>query len=324
LVVSLISALSLAALAGGAVVGGKARAREADVMQDFPPEGEFVEVAGRRVHLKVMGQGPDLVMIHGASGNLRDFTFGFAQRMAADFRVIAVDRPGLGYSDRIADSHAAVFAGDAESLTDQARHLAAAVRQVGAERPLLLGHSYGGAVALAWALSEPAAGLVSLGGVAMPWPGAELDLYYTLNGSRVGGAVVPPLIAAFASDARVQDAIAAVFAPQTPPEGYGDHVGAELTVRRASLRANARQVRRLHADVAALSGRYPDLTLPVEFVHGDADPVVPLAVHSGPATGLIPGAVLTVLPGVGHMPHHVAPEAAADAIHRVASRAGLR
>jgi len=329
LAVSLITALTLSALAGGAaVVARKAQVREASAARDFPAEGQIIRVGDRRVHAVVQGPdncgGPDLVLIHGASGNARDFTFGFAGRMATEFRVISFDRPGLGFTDRVHDAHDGAFAAGAESPAEQAGLLRQAAQALGADRPLVLGHSYGGAVALAWALDHPVAGIVTVGGVSMPWPDAALDRYYHINGSRLGGAIVPPLISAFATGAQVDAAMAAIFAPDPVPPGYRAHVGAELTIRRATLRANARQVRALYPHVVAMSARYPGLTVPVEMVHGVADAIVPLAIHSGPASGLIAGAVLTALPGVGHMPHHVAPVAVADAIRRVAVRAGLR
>ena len=94
-------------------------------------------------------------------------------------------------------------------------------------------------------------------------------------------------------------------------------------LRRASLRANARQVNTLRPHVVEMSKRYPTLDLPVELVHGDTDDTVPLDIHSQPLSALLPDANLTVLPGIGHMPHHVAPEAVTAAIDRAARRAGI-
>jgi pimeloyl-ACP methyl ester carboxylesterase len=69
--------------------------------------------------------------------------------------------------------------------------------------------------------------------------------------------------------------------------------------------------------------RYGEIGVPVEILHGDADDTVPLHVHSEPLSRQIPGATLTVLERIGHMPHHVAPDAVDAAIDRAARRAGL-
>jgi pimeloyl-ACP methyl ester carboxylesterase len=61
----------------------------------------------------------------------------------------------------------------------------------------------------------------------------------------------------------------------------------------------------------------------VEILHGDADLTVPLHVHSEPLSRQVPGASLSVLPGVGHMLHHADPDAVEAAIDRAASRAGI-
>jgi pimeloyl-ACP methyl ester carboxylesterase len=73
-----------------------------------------------------------------------------------------------------------------------------------------------------------------------------------------------------------------------------------------------------------MSPLYPQITIPVEIVHGDADVTVPLAIHSEPLSRLVPDAHLTVLHGVGHMPHHIYPDTVIAAIDRAAARAGLR
>lgn len=320
---SLAALLSLAALASGSgIVAARAGRREAAAHDAWPPEGEVLTVGGRRVHVVVQGTGPDLVLIHGASGNTRDFTFAFAARMAARYRVIVMDRPGLGYTDRADPAHDSAFAGTAESPAEQAALLAQAGAEVGATRPIVLGHSYGGAVALAWALDHPAAAAVLVAGVAMPWPGG-LGALYRINGSRLGGAILPPVMTAFAGEAQVAATLAAIFAPDPVPAGYAEHVGPGLTLRRAALRANARQVNSLRPHVVAMAARYSGLTLPVEVVHGTADTIVPPDIHATPFSAIAPNAALTLLPGVGHMPHHAAPDAVAAAIDRAATRAGL-
>ncbi|MEY8840187.1 alpha/beta fold hydrolase, partial [Cribrihabitans sp. XS_ASV171] len=122
----------------------------------------------------------------------------------------------------------------------------------------------------------------------------------------------------------VEDAIARTFAPQTAPEGYADHLGPALTLRRKSLRANAKQRANLLDEIEALHTRYGEISVPTEILHGDADDTVALTLHSANLANQIPAAHLTVLPGVGHMLHHAEPDEIVAAIDRAAARAGLR
>jgi pimeloyl-ACP methyl ester carboxylesterase len=321
-----LAALGVALLAGGTVlVERRAAAREAQAEADFPPIGQIIDVGGVPVHVMIRGTGPDLVLIHGASGNLRDFDFGFIDLLSDRYRVIAFDRPGLGYTGRTDPAYDSAFATRAETLAEQATLLQAAAAQLGADKPLVLGQSYGGAVALAWALDHPdhIAGLILVSAPSQTWDGG-LGPLYAVNASYLGGAVLLPVISAFAPAAQVRATMESIFAPNPVPPGYDAHVGAELVIRRSSLRANARQVAALKSELEPMIPRYGSLSLPVEIVHGDSDTVVPLQIHSAQLVHQIPGAVLTVLPGIGHMPHHSDPQAVTDAIDRAAMRAGLR
>lgn len=298
--------------------------RERDAAAAYPPTGQLLDVNGVQVHAEQMGSGPDLVLIHGASGNTREFTLGFAQTLAERYRVTILDRPGLGWTDQIDPEHKRAWSTGHASPSDQARLLKAATDQLGVENPIVLGHSFGGIVALAWALEfDDLAGVVSVAGVANPWPG-ELGWTYTVNGSAWGGALVVPVLSAFVPQAYVDSIVANIFTPQAAPEGYIEHVGPALILRRNSMRANARQVNWLRPYVVEMAQEYGDISVPVEIVHGDADTIVPLTVHSAKLPDQIDGANVTVLEGVGHMPQHTHPEAVIDAIDRVAARAGLR
>ena len=312
---TLAASLAILALGLTGATAWRLSARESAALAAHPPTGQFAVVDGRKVHMQVQGSGPDLVLIHGASGNLRDFAMGLSSRLAARYRVILVDRPGLGYSDALPDKDT--------SVAGQARVLRAAVAQIGATNPIVLGQSYGGAVALAWALEEQPAALVLVSGVSMPWPGT-LDLWYRLTASMVGRATLVPIASAFVPEAYVRRAVEAVFAPQSAPSGYADALGIDLTLRRGALEANVSQINSLRPQVVAMEPRYTGLDLPIELIHGDADTVVPLLVHAARLAPLLPNAALTVLPGVGHMPHHTNPDDVIAAIDRAALRAGLR
>ncbi len=295
--------IALATLAG--VTHWRASARETAAEAAYPASGDFVTVDGRRLHYEMRGEGPDLVLIHGASGSLRDMTFSLRDRLTDRYRVIVVDRPGLGHSDVL----------DETSLLAQARFIKAGVAQLGVTRPVVLGQSYGGSVALAWALDGGPKALVLVSSPSMPWPG-KLDIWYRLTSNPLGRALVVPLASAFVPDSYVRSAIDAVFAPDPVPKGYDAFLGTPLTLRRETLSANVSQVNALRAELVTMEPRYPTLSLPVELVHGSADTIVPLRIHSSPLSQLLPNATLTVIPRAGHMPHHSHADTVIEAIDR--------
>jgi pimeloyl-ACP methyl ester carboxylesterase len=200
--------LALAAFTG--VTIWKAARHERQAEATWPPEGDVLTIDGHRVHYVVMGEGPDLVLVHGASGNTRDFTHALAGRLAMRYRVIVMDRPGLGYTDRI-DPQGASLAAQAGLLSDAATRL-------GADRPIVFGHSYGGAVALAWALSRPdnVSALVLSAAASNPWD-TGLGTYYTILSHPLGQRFLIPLLTAWVPDRVVDEQIDAVFAPQVAP-----------------------------------------------------------------------------------------------------------
>ena len=313
----------IAGLGGPALTAVMATRREGRAARETPPEGRDVEVEGIRLQVEVRGPEagpggapvPDLVLIHGASGNLRDMTHALAPALAGRYRVFVVDRPGLGWSDRHPDGAA---------LATQARLIQQAVARLGARRPLVLGQSYGGAVALAWAATLPGtlAALVSVAGVAYPW-NTPLSRYYRVLSHPLGQALAVPLITAWVPRRVIVAEIIKSFAPQRPPPGYVAHFGPELAVRRGVLRENARQRAALLGEIRALSPRWAAIEVPIELVHGDIDNVVDHDIHSARLAAENPRARLTTLAGIGHMPHHADPEAVIAAIDRAALRANV-
>ncbi|WP_439137416.1 alpha/beta fold hydrolase [Roseicyclus sp.] len=295
----------------------RAARNEVRARETHPPLGRFVMVGGKQLHLLQKGQGPDLVLIHGASGNMRDFTHDLMDRLAPSYRVTVLDRPGLGYSQRLDRDGATIF--------EQADHLAAAMADLGVQRPLVLGHSYGGAVALAWAARQPGlvAGLVLLAAASNPW-NTPLSRYYKILSHPLGQRLAAPILTAWVPQRVVTDTIAQIFAPQPIPPGYADYIGAGLTLQRDALRENALQRAGILAEIDQLVPCYAGLDLPVEILHGDRDTTVGLAIHSIPLSRQLTGARLCVMEGVGHSPHHADPDAVLAAIDRAARRAALR
>lgn len=109
-----------------------------------PPQGGFLDIDGVRLHVLDRGSGEPVVLIHGLGGQIGHFAHSLVPRLVGDFHVVAFDRPGSGYSSPAEGG-----------VREQAAILARAIRALKLGKPLVVGHSLGGAVALAIALDHP-------------------------------------------------------------------------------------------------------------------------------------------------------------------------
>lgn len=281
----------------------------------WPPLGDVIEVEGAAVHYLRMGSGPVMILIHGASGNVRDWSFDLMPRLAEHFDVIAFDRPGHGHSARIPQGW---------EPARQAAQLRAAAQRLGVERALVVGHSFGGAVALSWALDAPETvrGLGLLCAPSHTWPGtarALYDLFLTPAIGPVASWVYGRLARALPE--RQERAVRCIFSPNPMPEGYPTYLGVPLSLRSATVRANAEDIARLKPFLIAQTPRYGTLPMPVLQLHGTHDTIVPLSLHSERLKAALPQSRLIRLEGVGHMPHHARPYEVMAALHDLAQDA---
>ncbi|RED13171.1 alpha/beta fold hydrolase [Pontivivens insulae] len=260
------------------------------------PTGQFLTVGKTRLHYRQVGTGPDLVALHGASGNLRDWDMGQLDRLAKRWRVTLFDRPGAGFTTRAPGMH---------NPHRQAALLRAALTPLGVKNPVLLGHSFGGTVALAWALDAPdtVKGLCLMAAPSHPWPGTVGRLYEIGDLPWIG-ALVAWAYPRLASDRLIDQSIRNVFHPDQPPQNYRRGLCAELATRYATVRANIADINRLKPYIIRMAERYGGLALPVEILHGDHDGTVPLDIHSRRLAPVLPNGRLQVLENTGHMPHH--------------------
>ncbi len=254
-----------------------------------------------------------IVLVHGASGNLRDLETSILPELARKHRVIAFDRPGHGWSGR-PDVHGM----DDPAL--QARVLHEALGALKVERPVILGHSWGGAVAVAYGLQfgDEMAGLVVLSGATHPWKGATA-WYHRVLARPVLGLMFLWLVVIPFGRVLARGGVASNFSPDPAPEGYGETIGLSLLFRPGHFRHNSVDTRGLRGHLARQSQRYGEISLPTIIITGTRDQTVLAKLHSYALHEQISGSELVKLQGVGHMPHHVRPDVVIEAVTRLAA-----
>lgn len=275
-------------------------AREAE--RQVPQDGRHLQVEGARLHYVEKGSGPAIVMVHGLGGQLRNFSYGMLDLLAPSHRVILVDRPGAGYSTADDDKE--------PGIVEQGAILGRFIETLGIERPLLVGHSLGGAVCLALALDRP----TLIRGLALiaPLTQAQDDVPEAFKGLAAIPATMRRLVARTLGTAMSrltsERALRAVFAPETPPADFATRGGGALSQRPNAIAAAAADLASASTDMAALAARYPTLDVPVAILFGRKDAILDPQLHGQRTIDSIPGARLTVVEG-GHMIPVTAPEA---------------
>jgi pimeloyl-ACP methyl ester carboxylesterase len=305
--------LGSAAALGAAALYTAKMTRDAE--RKHPPIGRFLDVDGVRLHYIERGTGEPLVLIHGNGTLIQDFTInGLVDRLSERYRVIVIDRPGYGYSDRprglwTPRAHAALF-----------EH---ALHQLGVEHAIVLGHSWGTMVAVSLALQAPALvrSLVLLSGYYFPTARIDVALNAPLALPGIGDAlrhtISPPL-----SRLMLPAGIRAMFAPASVPERFDRLFPKELMVRPIQLRASMEDAALMTPSVMELEQHYRELKLPVLILTGGDDQIADVGRQSQRLHQEIPQSELIVLPGLGHMVHHLAPDQVIKAIDRAAELAG--
>ncbi len=268
-----------------------------------PPRGRFIDIGGLHQHVVELGAGsgsePPLVLIHGAGCNLEDMRLALGERLAAQHRVILVDRAGLGWSKR-EGRHGSSPAYQAAILRD-------VLDRLGVGRALVVGHSWGGALAATFALDYPqrVAGLVLLAPPLYPLLRRSTWLYI-IFATPVFGWIYARTLGLPLGYLFIGLAHASAFFPQSPPRRYLKRSAARLLLRPATFLANARDVAHLRAFHARQAPRYRTLAAPTVIMTGDRDLIVAPQRHAFAFAAAVPHAKLVVLPGIGHMLHHAA------------------
>lgn len=302
--------LFLVAFVALRVLGAVREKREAEAR--VPPIGQLKPLSGgARLHAFETGaesDAPPVVLIHGAGGSLWHFS-ALWDALAADRRVIALDRPGYGYSFPPKG-----FSG---SLAAQSAFLREALAALSIERPLLVGHSFGGAVALRYALDHPdaVAGLTLIAPGAYPFtpkPPFPADVIEkpAMRAVLAWTAIIPKI-------KELRGAIAAtVFNPDPTPPDFDAKAGGALALRPGQIIAQMTDQAMLQPGLREQAPRYGEIKAPMRILIGTADAILHADEQGPPLVAACPQAALTVLEGAGHMLPLAHPEETLAAIRQ--------
>jgi pimeloyl-ACP methyl ester carboxylesterase len=305
--------LIVALIVAGLVLFAANTARKVEAT--VPPCGQFVKIDGQRLHyLDTGGTGPAIVLIHGLGGTLWNYTYALADKLSGEFRVIAVDRPGSGYSTRSDDAPAGLGA--------QADTLAKFIRALGLKQPLLVGHSLGGALSLAIALDHPdCAGAVAL---IAPLTQVQEDGPEPFLGLVINSPLMRKIIAwTLAIPMSIRNAprlLSIVFGPDPVPADFPTRGGGMLGLRPKSFYNTSSDAIAAMEDMPGMMRRYGGLTIPLGMLFAKGDRILDYRRQGVAMKQQCPALDLVLLDGQGHMLPLTSPDVTADLIRRVAAR----
>lgn len=266
------------------------------VEMGLPAEGRFITIMGNRIHYLEQGSGAQtLLLIHGLSGVSQNYSYRMLGELARDYRVVAIDRPGSGYSVRPANSSA--------SLAVQADLVAGIIDALKLGKPLLVGHSLGGAVSLATALRHPdkVAGLALISPLThMPENGpssafAALTIRQGWLRTLVAWTLMVPL-----SIRRRQQVLDIVFGPEAVPTDFAFSGGGALGLRPSHFIAASRDLVALETVLPHMQQRYADLRVPIRILYGRQDRILDAQEQGQAMADRVPEVELELVDG-GHM-----------------------
>ncbi|WP_375402604.1 alpha/beta fold hydrolase [uncultured Sphingomonas sp.] len=313
---TLLKRIGMTALGVGAAGAGLAAISALlgrDAERKVPADGGFVEIDGARLHYIDRGTGPAIVMVHGLGGQLRNFTYALSELIEGEHRLIVVDRPGSGYSKP--------KPGTNPDIRAQGRLVARLVDKLGLERPLIVGHSLGGAVALAAALAAPGkiGGLLLLAPLTQPMDQVPEVFRRLQRDSALSRKLIARTVGVPMGMLTSKPNLTIIFAPDPVPSDFGTRGGGLLALRPGNIEAAMHDIFAARDDMDAITRRYGELALPVSILFGRGDRLLDPELHGRTTAAAIAGAVFEVIEG-GHMLPITHPDECARVLRAVLAR----
>jgi pimeloyl-ACP methyl ester carboxylesterase len=269
---------------------------------------QSVVVDGTTLNYVSAGSGRPVVLIHGNPGSHEDYTLAVVGRLSQSCHVLAFDRPGHGYSERPDSVETTVEV--------QALIIRNALRKLGLEKPVLVGHSWGGSLALAAAVAyeKDLAGIVLLAPAA--YPSVSIEWWSRVPHIPLIGNIVVDRLTPFLGRTMMRTSLKQAYAPQDVQRDYVER-SLELWMKPDHIRACAYDERTLRASLTSLSEHYRHIEIPVVIVAGSADRLLNPEEHAYPLHKALKNSKLVVLPETGHQLPQTRPDAVISAINLV-------
>jgi pimeloyl-ACP methyl ester carboxylesterase len=274
------------------------------------PSLQFRTIHGYRRAFRIAGSGPALLLIHGVGDNSTAWEPVHA-KLAQRFTVIAPDLLGHGESDKPrADYSLAAFANGMRDL----------LAVLGIDRVTVVGHSFGGGVAMQFAYQYPQlverVVLVSTGGVAKEVSLALRAAAMPMGAEALGVLRVPGVMPAIRLVGR---AVETVLGSTKFGRDAGDVVSLlEGFQEPRALSAFARTLRSVvdgRGQFVTMLDRSYLVSVPVQLIWGDEDLIIPVS-HAREAHAAMPSSRLEVFEKSGHMPFRSHPDRFVEVVER--------
>ena len=260
----------------------------------YPPLGYFKNIDGYNIHYTDIGSGQPVVLLHSQPANERQFDL-LKNKLKENYRVISIDRPGMGYSEgpKINSS---------ERLFLQAEIIAKLLDEIIDEKPIVVGHSYGAALALSLALYEEKniKKLILVNTVSHPWKGDGVWLPFKIITNPLIGKIFSQTYAMIYGKSVIDRSADDNFPDNKPTPGFINRVGAELTLRPETLESYALDAINLKSALSEQFKNYKNLSIPVTILAGVGDRVTPNKTHSFQLHKDIKHSILIELNSVEH------------------------
>ena len=259
----------------------------------LPSTGKFTDVSGGAIHWTDAGRGETIILVHGLGGNHHNFSYMLSE-LSRKYRVISIDRLGSAWSTRNHFSYA--------NLTSQADAIVEFIDQEKLHRPLLVGHSLGGAFLLSIGIRFPE----KIKGLALICPACmaidstpaifrDLEIKHPAARAFFSNFLSGPFILL-----KQKKFLTEIFKPEPITPDFATKGGALLSRLPSQFQTTCEDLIAAKASQNAVLQKLKYLKVPTHVLFAEDDIILD-AKHHGVAFSEITGARLKLIPKTGHM-----------------------